>query len=133
MDEKELQIKFQMFEQQIMQIQQQLQRIDEAVLELTTLENGLEEIKGKKDSEILAPIGRGIFLKAKLSDDTLVVDVGEKHFVKKSVDETKEITSEQIVKLNEIKELLEGEFEKINQELTEVMLEHQKKHKHNHE
>ncbi|MCA9487678.1 MAG: prefoldin subunit alpha [Nanoarchaeota archaeon] len=137
MNEQELQVKFQIFEQQIMQIQQQLQRVDEAIMELNNLEEGLEELKGKKDSEILAQIGRGVFIKAKVIEEDLTVDVGGGNFVKKPIEETKEITSDQISKLGEMKELLEGELDKLNQEITKTMLEHQKSqsghtHEHSH-
>ena len=56
MDERELQIKFQIFEQQIMQIQEQIQAIDQAIVEIDLLEKGLSDLVGKKDSEILAPM-----------------------------------------------------------------------------
>ena len=129
MDEKELQIKFQMFEQQIMQLQQHLQRIDEAVNDLTNLGNGLKELEGKKDQEILAQVGRGIFVKAKLLSEELVVDVGDRNFINKSIPDTQKIVADQLDKLNKIKEDLEGELDKINSELTKTMLDFQ----HNHE
>lgn len=127
MNDKELQIKFQIFEQQIMQIQQQLQRVDEAIFQLTNLKQGIEELKGKKDSEILAQIGQGVFVRAKLLDEKLIVDVGNKNFVKKSIQDTKEVTFNQIKKLGDMKEILEKELEKINQELTHTMIEGQGK------
>ncbi len=128
MDEKELQIKFQMFEQQIMQLQQHLQRIDEAVNDLTNLGNGLKELEGKKDQEILAQVGRGIFVKAKLLSEELVVDVGDRNFINKSIPDTQKIVADQLDKLNKIKEDLEGELDKINSELTKTMLDFQQSH-----
>ena len=85
MDEaqQELMFKLSMFEQQIQQIQQQLQAVEQGVAELTSLNLGLEEIVGSEGKEIMAPIGRGIFVKAKLLSEELIVDVGGKNFVKK--------------------------------------------------
>jgi len=122
MDERELQIRFQMFEQQIMQIQQQIQAVDQALMEIDLLEKGLNDLVGKKDSEILAPMGKGIFAKTKLLSEELIVDVGGKNFVTKSIPETQELIKVQLEKLQEIKSQLENELEKINMELTKTML-----------
>ena len=121
MDEKELQMRFQIFEQQIMQIQQQIQAIDQATVEIDLLEKGLNDLSGKKDSEILAPLGKGIFAKAKLISEDLMVDVGGKNLIIKSIPETQELIKVQLTKLQEVKVQLEEELEKINMELTKTM------------
>ncbi len=115
--------KFRIFEKQIMQIQEQLQAIDRAMMEMGQINLGLDEISGEKANgkEILAPIGRGIFVEAKLASEELMVDVGGANFIKKTIPETKEIIEEQIGKLGEMKNQLEGELEKINEEITESM------------
>ncbi len=125
-NEQELALKFQMFEQQIRMIQEQLQAVDQAILELGSLNLGLDELIGKKDSEILAPMGRGIYANAKLISEELLVNIGDKNFVKKSIPETKRVLQEQIKKLEKIREELNGELDKINAELTNVFMEHQK-------
>jgi len=133
MNDQELQIKFQIFEQQIMQLQQQLQAVEQAILELNQLSVDLEELKGKTGKEILAQIGRGIFVKTNLISEELIVDVGDKNFIKKSISETKKIILEQVGKLGNSKEELNQELENLNKEITEVFLEHQKKaHSHEH-
>ena len=126
MDE-EINQRFRIFEREIAQIQEQLQAIEQATLDLSQINFGLDEIPKNKDSEILAPIGRGIFVKAKIISDELTVDVGEGTFVKKPIPETKKIILEQIEKLNNMKNDLENELEKINQEITNIMQEVQKK------
>lgn len=125
--EQELMLKLSMFEQQIQQLQQQSQAVEQAIIDLEGLDIGLEELIGKKDNEILAPVGRGLFVKAKLLSEELTVDIGGGNLVKKSIPETKKILKEQIKKLNEIKEELISEIEKINSELTKVFMENQKK------
>ena len=122
MDERELQIKFQIFEQQIMQIQEQIQAIDQAIVEIDLLEKGLSDLVGKKDSEILAPMGKGIFAKTKLISEELIVDIGNKTFVNKTIPETQELIKAQLIKLQDIKVQLEEELEKINMELTKTMI-----------
>lgn len=125
MDEKELQHKFQMFEQQIQLIQQQLQSVEQAIQEISLLSLGFDEIK--KDKEIMAPLGRGIFTKAKLISEDLIVDIGGGNYVKKSIEDTKELIQEQVKKLEKVREELNLELEKINQELTNVFMASQQK------
>lgn len=128
MDEaqQELMFKLSMFEQQIQQIQQQLQAVEQGVAELTSLNLGLEELVGSEGKEIMAPIGRGIFVKAKLLSEELIVDVGGKNFVKKSIPDAQKIIKEQTKKLEEVKESLSKSMEEINQELTKTVMDAQK-------
>jgi len=124
---KELMFKFAMFEQQIQQIQEQLKAIDQARTEFLSLSSGLEELKNSNNREIFASIGKGIFIKAKILEDDLIVDVGGKNFVKKSVNDAQDIIGEQIKKFESAKDELEDNLEEINSELTEVMIQHEKK------
>jgi prefoldin alpha subunit len=126
MNQEELNQKFMLFEQQIRQIQEQLGAIEQAIMDMSQIKLGLNEIKGKEGEDIMAPIGRGVYVKAKLLSEELTVDVGGKNFVSKSIEETKELINEQIEKLKDIKIQLEKELDKINEEITEIMLEHQK-------
>ncbi|MEK6817328.1 MAG: prefoldin subunit alpha [Nanoarchaeota archaeon] len=123
--EQELNFKFQMLEQQIMAIQQQLQAVEQTLIDMTSLHIGLDEIK--TDKEILAPVGAGIFAKAKLISEELVVGVGDKNYIKKSIPETKKLIQEQIKKLEIAKEELNFELDKMNEEITKTMIEYQGK------
>jgi len=127
--QQELMFKLSMFEQQIQHINQQLQAVEKAITDMTSLNLGLGELQGKEGEEILAQIGRGIFVKAKLISEDLTVDVGGKNFVKKTIPETQEIINKQIKKLEEAKEELSKAMEEINGQLTETMMEHQKSNK----
>jgi prefoldin alpha subunit len=131
--QQQLAIQFQMFEQQIRMLQEQLQAVEQAIINLGSLNLELDELIGKKDNEIMAPIGSGIYASAKLISEELLVDIGNKNFVKKSIPETKKIVQGQLKKLEKVKDELNGELEKINNELTKVFMEHQDGHKHSHE
>jgi len=126
-DQQELMYKLSAYEQQIQQLQQQLQAIEQAIVEMDSLNLGLDELVGSKDKEILAQIGRGIFAKTKLLSEELIVDIGGKNFVKKSIPDTKKIIEEQIEKLEDVKKELEGNLEKINDELTKTFMSAQGK------
>ena len=125
--QQELLFKLSMSEQHIRQLQQQLQAVEESIMELKSLDFGLDEIRGSIGKEILAPLGRGIFVKAKLLSEDLTVDVGSKNLVKKSVPETKKIIKEQTEKLQEIKKELEEKVDEINRELTKIIFEAREK------
>lgn len=124
--EQEMMFKLQMFEQQLKQIQQQLQAVEQGIVEMTSLNIGLDELVGKKDSEIFAPIGRGIFAKAKLISEELTVDIGSGNMVKKTIPETKKIIEGQIEKLEEAKKDLEKAMNETNQEFMKLIDEAQR-------
>ena len=126
-ENQELMFKLSMFEQQMRQMQQQLQAIEQGMIELSTLNMDLKELKGSKDKEIFAPIGRGIFAKAKLLSEDLTVDIGEKNFVRKTVPETQEVINKQILKLETAKDELNQGLEELSKEAEKLILESQKK------
>ncbi len=130
--QQELIMQFQMFEQQIRIIQEQIQAVEQVIVDLESLNFELDELVGKKDKEIIAPIGRGIYASAKLISEELLVDIGNKNFVKKSIPETKTILQKQTKKLKNAKEELNKELEKINTELTNVFMKYQKPNENNH-
>ena len=125
--QQELIFKLSMYEQQIQQLQQQLQAIDQGIFEMDGLDHGLNELIGSVDKEILASIGRGVFVKTKLLSEDLIVDIGNKTFVKKSIPEAQELIREQIEKLNDVKKELEDNLEKIGEEMQRVYQERQEK------
>ncbi len=105
------------FEQQIQNLQQQIQAVETAIIDMNSLTFGLDELVGKSGKEILAPIGRGIFTRAKLVSEDLIVDIGGKNFVKKDIPETKELITKQITKLENVKKELEEDLELIGEKL----------------
>ncbi|MCK5624635.1 prefoldin subunit alpha [Candidatus Pacearchaeota archaeon] len=129
-NQEKLMQKLGMYEQQIMQLQQQLESVEQAIVEMNSLVIGLDELIGSKEKEILAPIGRGIFVKTKLASEELTVDVGGKNLVKKSIPETKKLIEDQIVKLDEVKKELNSNLESINNELTTTFMNAQGEHVH---
>lgn len=126
-DEKkqELLYKLSMFEQQMRHLQEQVDAVSQGVNELGFLSSGLDEFKDGKGKEILAPLGRGIFVPSKVSSDDLLVDIGKKTLVKKSIPETKEIIKEQTKKLIEIKEELNKNLEQVSKDAEAALKEFQ--------
>jgi prefoldin alpha subunit len=125
-NQQELMFKLSMFEQQVQYLQKQIQAVERGVIELSSLSLELEDLKGKKNSEIFANVGRGIFVKAKILDEDLLVDVGNKNFVKKNISETRETIEEQVKKLQTVKDELEENLEKMGEEMNKVLMNAQK-------
>jgi len=126
-NQQELIFKLSMYEQQIQQLQQQLQAVENAIVEAESLNLELDDLKGAKDKEIFASIGKGIFIKSKIASEDLIVDVGGKNFVHKSIPQTQELTKEQVEKLRSIKIELEEQLEGFSEELTKIYMEAQEK------
>lgn len=105
--EAELQKKYfeiQKKEQQIKQSQEQLANIANHIQELQKIETTLDEIeKTKSGTELLVPLGSGIFAKANLKDNkNLLVGVGAKVHVSKNLDETKKIINKQLKNMEDL-------------------------------
>ena len=126
MNQEELMVKFQVFEKQINELQQQISAIDQGIMEIGSLKIGLDELNDSENNEIMAQVGRGMFVKAKILDKNLLVDIGNGNFVKKSPEDAKKIIDRQTEKLENIKREMEKNLENIGKELTREMQESQK-------
>jgi prefoldin alpha subunit len=120
-EQQELFFKFSMFEKQIKELQQQIEAIENGIVELNSLDFGLDELVGNVGKEIFAPLGKGIFVKAKLISEELTVDIGKGNLVKKSIPDTKKLIEEQIKKLERIKIELENNLEEMGKEINEII------------
>jgi prefoldin alpha subunit len=121
LNEQELIYRFSIFERQIQELQQQIESIDRGIVELNTLALGLDDLVGKTNAEIYAPLGRGIFVKAKLISEELNVDIGNGNIIKKNIPDTKKLIEEQRDKLQQVKDELEKSLEEIGAEMTNMM------------
>ena len=92
-------MQIQMMEQEAQQLNQQLQLIEQNVSEMQELGLSLDEVNKGESKEILASLGKGIYIPVEIKDKKLIVEVGRKNFVKKTIPKTKEIIKEQLEKL----------------------------------
>jgi len=106
-------IQLQIIEQEAQQLEQQLQLVEQQISELQNLNDGLDELQETKEKEILAELGRGIYIPAEIKSKKLIVEVGRKNFVKKSIPDTKKIIDEQIGKLNQVKIQINNRVEEL--------------------
>ena len=88
-----------MLEQEAINLQQQIQIIDQQMFELQSLQFGLQELEKSKEKEMFANLGKNIFIKTEILSKELLVDVGNKTFIKKNIPETLKIIEEQLERL----------------------------------
>jgi len=120
-EQQELFYRFSLYEKQIKELQQQIEAIENGIVELNSLDFGLDELVGNVGKEIYAPFGKGIFVKAKLASEELNVDIGKGNLVKKSIPDTKRLIQEQIKKLEGVKAELENNLEEMGKEINEMI------------
>ncbi len=125
MNEQQLNEKFQEFERQIIHLQDQLSVLNQAIEDMKSVSEGIVNLKGSIGKDIMAPIGRGIFVKAKLSSESLIVDLGAGNFVEKSIDQARELIKQQQIKIEKTRLQTQKDLEKINQQITETMKQFQ--------
>lgn len=116
--QQEIQQKYmelQVLGQQINQMQKQIQLLENQSIELTLVEQGLEDIKNVKiGTKILVPISSGIFVKAELKDnEELLVNVGANVTVKKDIPSTKQLIKRQLDEIKKVQEETIVELQKL--------------------
>lgn len=108
-------IEFQLINQQIAQLQQQILSLSTQLIELKSLKDNLENFKKlKKGTESLVPLGANIFTKMELKEnEEVIVNVGSNVLVKKSVPESQKIIDKQLKELESLIEQFQDNLEKI--------------------
>ena len=119
-------IRIQLMEQEVNQLNQQLQLIEENIREFGELISSLNEIENNKNKDILTNLGKRVYLPVEIKDNKLIVDVGKRNFVKKTISETKEIANNQTEKLTETKQEIIERLEILQEEINNLIVEIEK-------
>ena len=119
-------MKIQMMEQETNQLNEQLKMVDQNVAEMNDLKASLEEIETNSNKEIMANLGKRIFIPVEIKDNKLIVEVGKGNFVKKSVPDTKKIVDEESDKLMDAKNQIMGRLDELQNEMNKMIMEFQK-------
>ncbi len=111
-DAQQKYIEFQMASQQLNKLNQQFSLINNKILELKNLDQGLSDLGlVKQNEEILIPFGAGILIKASIKDSKdVLMNVGADIVVKKSTADSKKIIQQQITELETALEETEKEI-----------------------
>ena len=114
-------IQIQMMEQEVQQLNKQLQLIEQNISEMQDLKISFNEIENKENKKILTNLGKGIYLPVEIKEKKLIVEVGNKNFVKKTIPQTKEIIEDQLKKLISAKDQILEKLEALQTEITRLM------------
>jgi len=97
-------LEFQLLSEQIKQLQEQMQRFEENIIEARTLKNSLEEFKKiTPGTELYVSLSPGIFAKAKLDDNKkLKINVGSNTVITKDVEDVKKMIDKQITDMKDV-------------------------------
>ena len=120
-ENQEQMMQLQILGQEAQELEKQLQTIDQHISDLTNLSNGLSELEKSEEKEIYANIGKGIFIPAEIKGKELIVEVGNKNLVKKTIPETKEIIQNEMEKLINAKSEIMNRVEMLQSEMQKVM------------
>jgi len=118
---QEQMMRFQILGQEAQELEKQLQIIEQHSSDLNRLRDGLTELEKEDGKEIYANIGKGIFISAEIKNKELIVEVGNKNLVKKSIPETQKIINSEIEKINQVKEEIMDRVEMLQEEMQKVM------------
>jgi len=131
-NQKEIQskiIEINMLEGKLKQLEQSLNFIDQQIMEQQLLQLNLNEIKKmKKGQEMLFPLGKNVFIKGKIEEPEILVNVGSNAIVRKNAEKAREIVERQKLQIASIREEIAREMEKIIDKIS--LIEHSMHHKH---
>lgn len=122
MDQEQI-MKFQILQEEAQQLNQQLQMIEQNIQEISDIESSLNELEKNETKEVLANLGKKIFIPVEIKEKNLVVEVGNKKFVKKSIGETKNLILEQISRLNIAKTQINERLESLQSEAETLIID----------
>jgi len=130
MDQEQM-MQVQMMEQESNQLNQHLEIISQNLNEMEELKRSLEEIEKSDNNEILANLGKRIYIPVEIKEKKLIVEVGNKTYVKKSVKDTIDLIKTQIQKLNLAKDKISMDIEGLQDRFNVLIEEFEKEQRAN--
>ncbi|MEM0465212.1 MAG: prefoldin subunit alpha [Candidatus Pacearchaeota archaeon] len=119
-------INFQIIEQEAQQLNQQIQIIEQNISEIISVKESINEIQKEDVKEILANLGKKVFIPVEIKEKYFIVDVGNKKFVKKSFSEINNLISEQLEKLRITRNQISKRLEDLEKEAEKILNEIEK-------
>lgn len=120
---QEISFKLEELNRQSQEISERLKIVGQQLSELQNFERNLEELENSKETEVLASLGKGVFIKTDMKKEDLFVEVGSGILVKKSLEESKKIAKQQSKKLNEMKMQLSVQNASISEKMKSLLHE----------
>lgn len=97
-------------------LQQQIETLNATIAELSVAMDTLATVKGEDNKETLVPIGAGSFIITELKNtDEVIIGLGAGVAVKKKIDDAKVTITEQKNELEELREKMSSDLQKITE------------------
>lgn len=110
-----------LLDQELKKVEEQYRLLDQSITNIEVTKLNLDEVKKIKNTEILASLAEGIFVKAKIDKiDKVFINVGKGIIIEKNINEAKEILNKRVEELSVLKSLLTKEAEKILGEIKSI-------------
>ncbi|MBS3152322.1 prefoldin subunit alpha [Candidatus Woesearchaeota archaeon] len=128
LDLKERYMEYQFLMQQLQQLQQNVSALEKHINDLNSLNENLSNLKDSKvNSEVLMPLGSGIFVKGDLKENkSVLMNVGNDICIEKTVEGAKETVEKQLGDVVSVLEQLREEIENTVQKLGSLQHEFEK-------
>ena len=118
---QELMFKASLVEKHLQELNEKIEYLSQQLLEMEQFSKDISFINNAEGKEILAPVGKGIYLKSSLEGKNLFVNVGSGIVVKKSFEETRAIIESQIRSFHEARNQLMAQLEVYTRFMLETM------------
>ncbi len=118
-----------MLEKQSQETAQQIDLLEREIYDLDSLHKNLDSLSGKQEKMAISSIGKGVYIRSHINEDTLLVSVGAGVIVKKTIEDTKKTIEDQINKLAGARAYMLENLELYNKNLHDLihMIEDQRK------
>ncbi|MFB6145319.1 MAG: prefoldin subunit alpha [Candidatus Nanohaloarchaea archaeon] len=113
---------YQQIQQQLQQVQDYIDQVEQSIEQVNETSTAAKDLKDEEvGSEMLVPLGSGVFAVGELKDtEKVVVNVGGDAFEKKEIDQARGILSERIDELKDTREELQGTVDDLQEEMQSI-------------
>lgn len=121
--------KYQQIQQQIEQVQEFIQQVERNIDQMEETVEAVNDMENQEEgSEILAPIGSGVFAVAELKENSKVVtNIGGEAYQKKDLDTAENVLQKRLEEMKETQEQLNETVQELNQEMQQIQQQLQQK------
>ena len=122
---QEKMVLYQIIHQRLEELKQHITLIQQKMVELETIKQALEDMKGVPDGkDILLPVGSGFFAPAKsVKTGKILVEIGAGVMVKKTVDEAKAFVERKKKEVEDASQHIQMEFSQLAEKANEIAAE----------
>lgn len=122
MEQQQLVQKYQQIQQQMQQVQEFVQQVEQNIEELRNSQKAAKNLKDEEvGSEILVPIGSGVYAKGELKDNSeLMVNVGGDSFDSVGINEAVEVVEGRIEEMQETQNELNSTLQDLEKQMNEI-------------